>query len=510
MISTLRGLIIAAGLVVVLAVIAIVGQPAGRPPLARSLVPGFVADAVTELRWQRPGQPELAIVRDGAMWRWAAPATAVADSQTVSDVLGALRGSVWQRRAPIAQAGQLRSQLTIVAGGTATTIGIAGPLEGTEQAWLIVGEHAVLVDRWVVRALDPAPLALRIRRPLEAASSANRIAVLAAELTGHPRRLVRGDARYLVSAESARSLEAALSELEITEPVTTAAAAGPELTIELDKLTATLAPGCNDKPELYRLATPSGDGCVASHRVAAIRTAVDGLAPELRPAPIDVAKLTLPDGAVVDVRARPMIGDAEADVAQVAQLLAVLAAPATLVERAPEPMRATLHAADAAGASITLELIGRDVIRRAGESIALRITLEAMAILERPAAALRNPVLWVEDPTTLTAIAIDDTTYTRGAVLGEWTSTPSRAFAAADVTALAALLAAPRAVNAARKPPPVSRHRVVITVSAPSGPPKHHTIELGDVTAAGCRARVDGQLVVLALEICRGVDAVVR
>ncbi|MGE3548024.1 MAG: hypothetical protein AB7L28_29135, partial [Kofleriaceae bacterium] len=154
MISTLRGLIIAAGLAVVLAAIAMFARVARSTPPDRALVPGFADDAVTELRWQRPGDPELAIVRDGDIWRWKPPSTARANPQVVSDVLGALRGAQWHRRAPAAQAGQLRSQLTIVTGRATRTLGIGAPLAATEQVWLVDGPHAVLVDRWVARALD--------------------------------------------------------------------------------------------------------------------------------------------------------------------------------------------------------------------------------------------------------------------------------------------------------------------------------------------------------------------
>src|SRR5205085_7519754 len=85
------------------------------------------------------------------------------------------------RRAEVAAAGTVHAQLAAKIGTTSRVIGIGAPLEGTEQQWLVVGDRALLVDRWVARALDPDPLALRVRRPVEDAAQAKYVSV---ELVG--------------------------------------------------------------------------------------------------------------------------------------------------------------------------------------------------------------------------------------------------------------------------------------------------------------------------------------
>ncbi|HSK04498.1 MAG TPA: hypothetical protein VK932_24755, partial [Kofleriaceae bacterium] len=62
----MRGLVIACAIAALAVALAIATGGRDAPPADRALVPGFSADAVTELAWTRGGAPPVRIARDPA------------------------------------------------------------------------------------------------------------------------------------------------------------------------------------------------------------------------------------------------------------------------------------------------------------------------------------------------------------------------------------------------------------------------------------------------------------
>jgi hypothetical protein len=150
------------------------------------------------------------------------------------------------------------------------------------------------------------------------------------------------------------------------------------------------------------------------------------------------------------------------------------------------------------------------VVARPGEPVALRPAPGAWTLLTRPSRELRDLTLWVEEPTTITALVIDGARYQRGPVIGAWSRQPpgpaDAARDAARIEALVAQLAAPRALRLL-DPPLAVAHRVTIEVTPPVGAPIRHALELGAPRAAGCPARTAGDTVVLPAAICSEIAA---
>ena len=162
------------------------------------------------------------------------------------------------------------------------------------------------------------------------------------------------------------------------------------------------------------------------------------------------------------------------------------------------------------GAAITLELLGDGLVRRRGEPRALRLAPAAWRVLGRPARALREVALWIEEPLMVTAVELPGVTYARGATLGEWTRMPA---GAADPVALEALvreLAGPRAIGAeGALPPRPALRRVIVHVTPPAGPPVVHALEVGVLAGDVCPARIDGRVVMLQPALCAALDVLV-
>src|ERR1043166_672213 len=173
MIATWRGLIVAATIAVVLAVIVAVDITRSSEPVDRALVPGFDAARVTELVWEHSGRPAIQAVKVGDRWELRAP-SAAADAGAIGDVLAALRGGRWHRRG---DARPVHATLTVVMGAERHVLGIADPVAGTEQSWAVDDGRGVLVDSWIARTLDRDVLSLRVRQPLGAVSSARSIRI---------------------------------------------------------------------------------------------------------------------------------------------------------------------------------------------------------------------------------------------------------------------------------------------------------------------------------------------
>lgn len=519
MIASRLGLAIASAIAVVLALIVVLAPGRDDRPIDRALLPGIAVDDITELAWTSPSAPRTTIRRDPTSptgWSWVDP-PGTADARTIGDVLAAVRGARWHRRVPVADAGGPWTTVLAITRGEGrgkerVEIAIGGSRSDAEQAWIAIGPHAYLVDAWVARALAPDRLELRIRRPLADATAAIERWTYASSdpprevsIDGVPRRLV-SPAPLVLAPEVVAALERAQDELEVTRlpsgPV--AAERGLRITMLPSKTYVVEAGPCPGDPTKIAIDGTHGLGCVDRPAWDALEIAVDALARppaeivERRPVPFEPVTIVLADGTTLDLAKRPRIGDRDADPTRVAELLAVLAAPARPV---PSDARVTgqITVTGRHGASIVLELLAGGLLRRRGEPVALEAGAGAWAILTRPASALRDPTLWTEEPTTIRSITIDGTTFTRGAVLGEWTRTGPGRDAPEAVDTLARALAAPRGQSG---PPTRPRHTITVEVAPPGRAPQTHTLQIGGRVATGCAAIVEDKPVVIAAEIC--------
>jgi len=530
MIATRRGLELLAAIALILGVLLVLDLRRESSTTDRSLAQGLDIDAISALTWVRKDAPELHLVREGERWVWIKPVEAIADRGAVANVLATLRAARWHRREAASAAGATHAVLTISTAMPTTggrppeyadlprrTLAIGAQLPGTEQAWIVDGEHALLVDAWVARSLDPAPVALMMRRPLDAIAQAAWIEIADASgslrLAGTPRTLSE-PYTALVRTSIIEELHEALSALEITAlPVGPApAAARDALRITTPAGAIAITEGCGADPQLVLVSSPAGTGCVArsSYAVALEKIALlrrsgrDVIEPRL--APLDAATITLRDGSVLDVT-KLRIGEHPADPIRVTELLAVLAAPAELGDAATATAKAkgTVAVTDRHGATISIELFGGGFVRRPGEPLGMTLTPGAAAILERVGTAYRDLVPWVEDPLSIVAIRIGDTfSAVRGDVIGEW-SHPDKT-SQRGLEELASQLAAPRPL-AAGPAAFTTAFRVVIVVKPPAGDVVERTLELGRRTAAGCPARANGLSLLLPSTVCDGVAA---
>ena len=106
----------------------------------------------------------------------------------------------------------------------------------------------------------------------------------------------------------------------------------------------------------------------------------------------------------------------------------------------------------------------------------------------------------------ITALAVDDVRYERGAVIGQWARRPAGPADAARIESLVAQLAAPRALGFVDDRIAVA-HRVTIEVTPPVGSPTRHTLELGAPRAGGCPARLERDTVLLPAAVCAEIAA---
>jgi hypothetical protein len=265
------------------------------------------------------------------------------------------------------------------------------------------------------------------------------------------------------------------------------------------------AGACPGSPGRWAIDGTAGPGCVGlgawENAKRAIWTLTQPAAQlvERRPAPLDPVKVVLPDGGVLELTGPARIGDRDADPAAVLELVAALATPAEPVAVPPGKPLGALVVTDRGGRSIALELHAPRVVVRRGEPIGLRVGEGAWERLVRPSATLRDPTPWREEPTTITALELDGTTYTRGAVIGEWTRAGPGRDDPAAVEQLAGALAAPRVRPHARGG--AMRHVVTLHVKPPGGAPVQRTIRIGE-GPGGCHALAEGAPLSVAPEIC--------
>ncbi len=525
MIGTRRGLAILLGVAALLATFLLFDLRRRSPAVVdRTLVPGLDPERITELTWDRPPAPAVTVTLRDEVWRWSSSGVmASAEPGVIRDLIATLRAAHWHRRAEVAAAGPLHGQLSLTLGpGTVVTaaspvrvIGIGAPLAGTEQTWLVVGEHALLVDSWVVRALDPDPLALRLRRPVK-----NAARIMSLTLGTDPTTSIVSGMRQLtprrmfVRADLIDRVHRAIEQLEILRLSGPPGADSAHLTISLEPLLR-VGPTCVDDPTLAWLASDVGDGCIARasyDELAALANLFNGPPEPLiepRPNPGALLRVVLADGAVLRLDRRAAIDDKPADPAAVSELLAALSAPGE-VTAVPDrvPVRGTLKLKVSTGSDVTLELLGGNLVRREDEPLALRLTPVAYAVLTRGAVALADRSVWNEEPTTISALKVDGVTYSRGAVIGEWSRTPPGTVDGAKVEALVAALASPR------RSPDVEAfsvgHTITLTVTGPTGAPIHHELSVGARRGAVCICTASNATVLLPAAHCATVDLLAR
>ncbi|HEU0033707.1 MAG TPA: hypothetical protein VFQ53_23935 [Kofleriaceae bacterium] len=510
----MRGLYVLAAIAGLLAIVVALDLRRAGPPSDRALVSGFSADAVTALAWDG-----TRVVRDPASatgWSIAGTRRTPAEARTVEAVLSALRGARWQRREAAAVAGTPSRTLAIetAAGTTKLAFGDALPGgDGDAQQWLVAGDHALLVDAWVARALAPDPLALRVRTPFAAVLDATELRIEPGiMLRGSPRRLVDPTGHELfVAGALVDDLERALLATTIVA-VAAPPAGEPIARITFDGgLVATVGPPCTGGKQRW-VAGPLGEGCVDETAWQAVARAIAALARpaaeiiERRPVPLDrIAKLTLPDSGVLDLAKRPRIGSHDADPARALELAAILAAPGQPVPRpATKPTGQLAVTGDRI--ELVLELYGRGIVARRGEPLALQIGDGAYALLVRPQAAYRDPVLWLEEPTTIQRVTLDGKPYARGPVIGEWLRDAQPVADPAALDALVELLASPRAIG--ELPEPVTLpHAIELAIVPPVGPASKRALRIGKLPQ-GCAASVDASHVLVAPELCAAIERV--
>lgn len=516
MIASPRGVIALAIVAIGLAIAALVGSATGPTQVDRAVLP-HLDTAPTQLAWTRPRGPDVTIARaPGGGWTMLKP-KAECDERAVEAVLATLRGARWHRRGDRGHAGTIHATLAL----TGHVIELGDPIHGADQAWIVVDGTAMLVDGWVARSLDPDPLALRDRSLLADAASSKTITIIRANnerIVVHDRPW--RDSHGVLAPDVTGALVRALERLELVRVADGPIDVTSATMIVIDhEVTVSVGGQCPGDPHLIGLASAAGDGCVdpaAWHDVETIVARLEGPAADVidrRLAAGPVSKIRLRDG-MIDLDKRPTVvidGTSHlADPDRVAELVAALAAPATLVALPPVGARGTMVVEFRDGGSIEL-LRYATTYARPGEVLAMEPEPPFRDVLERPLPSYLDPTRWLEDTTAVASLAIDGIEVERGAVLGEWTR-DSAALAPADaalVDALATAVAQVRApiadVPAAWRP----AHTIRVSFAPPVGAPTTHVAELGPPGPDGCLARFDHAPGHAPLALCTAAQSVV-
>ncbi len=531
MIASVRGLLVLVAIACVLALVVVVApvRTATTESIDHAVVPHFDSTRINTLTLAHRGRPDIHLTRD-AQRRWAKPKSVdLFDQHAIEAMLASLRGARWHRRGDRARAGAIYTKLTL----DDYTIALGAPITGADQQWIVVDGTAMLVDGWVGRALDPDLLALRDRTPLADAGAAGLIELRwlvppndappgtfvpkprpkhVLNLAGRPLRTRAGRIAQELVAGLVHALEhltyvqlpdAAISGDGTVEIVTNFA-------VEID-----VGGPCPGAPNLVAVRFTGGDGCIepaAWHEVLDAAAAIDQPPEQMldrRPAlPANELSRIAIDTTTIELAKRPRLVTGtqarDADPDRVAELVAALSEPAEVVPLPTTPPVGTITITPLEGDVATLDLFAGGVLARHGEARALRPSPAAWAILTRPVDTLADPTRWLEDPNTVSSIAIDGTTYTRGAVLGEWSP---RSADPALLEALAIATSQVRAPSHALPPTFAPLHRVTVTLTPPVGAPSQHLIELGAPGPDGCLARIDAVGVLAPLSLCTAAYA---
>ncbi len=533
MIATRRGLVVLGVIGIALAVILVVDLAKRDGLVDRALVPGFDEASVVRLGWTaHPVGPYLTLERAAtptdAPWRRTAPAPGAVEQTPVQSLLATLRGARWHRvkdRDPredgvLLAVDRAGSRLELWIGRPSGTSG-GSPGEGSEQAWIGIGDRSYLVDAWVARALVPSPIELAIRTPLAGIASVDEYTIDGMRIAGTPRRL----GTLLLEPTVVTELERAVAELAIEE-LSPPMGHGEATTIEMAGMRVLLGGACGSR--VYMAAT-TGDGCVARDKADAVRAQVAKLrsaaqllataSPQLvtsqaiaqaaaivarAPVPVGIESVTLVDGATLDLRKRPTIAGGDARTDEVLALVTALRTPVEAIDVVAVPATQPIGtlAIGIGQGDLVLSLYAGNIVARAGELVALRLAPEVFTLLRRDASMYRDRTPWREEPTTIDEVVIGQVSYKRGAVLGEWTRQPAGPTDPASLDALVRALAEPRVLGVA--PTTLTNGRTVrLVVRPPMGGENSHTLVIGAANATGCPAKIDTTTVLLPVEICR-------
>jgi hypothetical protein len=501
-IATTRGIAVLAAIAIALVALSFVGGERSHGPIDRLLVADFDASKVTQINisW---GERSTQIKRTGDEWR--IDDNAVADDAAIDAIFTALRGGRWHRRAArksIRPQEQPHGSPNISINDLRIAIGPRA--EGLAQTWIFRDDNAFLVDNWVADALVPDLMALRAKHPLDCTSETS---IVATTPTGTVRiqgaQLIEPSRMWLDEAWL-RALGEACARVEI-RGLDGHAEAGTGIHVAAGKSELEQVGSCADKRLVY-IESKIGKGCVSGDDLRALADVLGEPRPDVRPLPIEPAKLTLQDGTVLDVTGK-RVGNVDADPERVRELISALMTRGTVKPRPATKPSAAITAIDRDGTEVVLEQLDRAIARR-GESVAIEIAPDAWKIITRPTAALRDPVRWREDATTISAITLDNITYKRGAALGEWTREPAGKLDPTLVDAVVESVATLRAPTApTARPHATIAHRLRITIAPPAGAPITHAIELAAPTHDGCAGRVDNAAVLLPLPLCTAAIA---
>lgn len=455
MIASSRGIAALAAVAVLLAALLVVDLTRTHAPVDRRLV-HLEVTKVQRLAWG-----DLVATRTGDTWK---AGNVILDRAAIDDVLRTLEAATWHRRG--GNAGAIHATLDV----DNLHIGIGDPLLGAAQTWLVVDGTPVLVDTWVAHALVPDPFALHVLHPFAGAAHADRLVmhVPDLELVGHPRRL---GGKQLADAAAVRALEQALADIEIGEVARPSS--GPS-TVQLDGATTFVGGACLDD-----IATtgPYGQQCIGRAAWDRAVAAAEAVHVDLHPVTAPPRTIVLPDGSV------------DAHDASATALVHALVTPGTVIDSTAKPLRTlTIDGA-------SLDVLPGDAVRRTLDGTVLHIAHADWLALQQPATAWADSTRWSEDPSAVTEITIEKTTYRRGDVLGEWTP-----HAPAGIEPLAAALAHVQARDGAAAP---TAHSFAVTLAPPIGPQATHTLELG----VHCAGRIDGKPVLFEPATCRALEA---
>lgn len=508
MIASRLGVIILAALAVALAIVHLaIGSGAAvenHAPFA-----DLVAAPPTALAWDRTGAPAIALARNGDAWTMTAPSPGPIDPAAIDDVLSALRGAREQRTADHAPG---PASLTLRVGTDVLAIGPDVPDVG---GWITRRGRAYLVDSWVVHALDRDALSLRVRAPFAAA------------LDGLARIEVRGDkvdtvliGRFLalstpagpirLRADVATAVVDHLAAVHVerlpTAPLAQTASVRISLRGNADADLDVRGP-CPDDPDLVAIAgAASGNACVAAEPLIALDAAVQAIAAQ----PIanaDPHLITSVPHAMkllsgVELRWRgasaSIDGGAGADDDAVERIVAAVSAETTPVALPSSPPKVTgTFEID----SSPYDLLGADLVVERGAGYAHRVGPDVIAALRLPDGELRDRLVWLTEPASLTALEVIDHGKDRAIATDDpWAKT------------LAEAVRELRVVRFASPPSPAVRRTIKLSYARPqaNAEPEVHTIELGPRTKDGCFARIpstdvhslDRPDVVLAPDLC--------
>ena len=511
MISDLRAIAVLVLLVLVLGVSLIGGSPTWSPN--RVVMPAFDPAAIRALRWSRPdASPPIVLSADGV--HWTGTEGLLVDPRFISDLFSSLRSARWHRRDSGAHH-TFRRTLAISSDDSTSTIDLGEQLEGTGQVWLRINgaRDVLLVDGWLAKLVDPAPIDPYERFPFATAGSEPRIRSDALDIQTHPWR----DDHGLVAPRLGDALISALERVEYV-----ALSNGPAITPEHLALGAHsfsfggTCPG-TDLVAL-RAAGARRAACVepavwrdVTTAIAELVRGVDSTLDD-RPAGFAIDHIEL-RGGILRLMKRPTITIAgvarAADPERVAELVHALARPSSQpVDVAGGAPEQTLLITPAVGVVVALDLYAGSVQRR-GEPRGISIGSADHDIVARPATAYVDSERWSEEAATISELMLDQVTYRRGAVIGEWSREPAGTFDPAIVEMLAtaaAKLHAPATSGAA-----TTTHRLKLRFSPPVGAPVIRELALGDIRPASggtCAAVFETEQVVLPAELCTAVAAV--